>query len=471
MPSPRTSVSEARDAPRAARTPRPRESSSRVPRFFHRLRSKMSRRRLLKWMPQKPSSNGEDSTRSTMQQGSARAVNLLQKPTCREGITNENNASSSKWLTESITQQIQDNRDHPEGTGRSATCLFHPNSRADKLNSTGDILETNICSSQNAKPNRQRRSWLETNLSRSRLLSEVFPASLSKKSPTASPESPTLVKKPKLIEEREKTLRILESRDKPVGSQPYSPATIRHMRSYQLATDPRIDPQQYSDFQQFLEHEIATDLTLRLQLWKSLTRDLGNRAGLVIDPDLDLPVDGSTSGNGRRKSRNSYVKSQSSRRVRWEDCATTDHAVERQNSNWIGQNWVHDENRENRRLYSFPSGYDRGVPVEQSTQEGNGRVRGTGPATYSELSEHSTYVTPDEKALQQPSKASKRQSWSDQCLRRRISSERRRASTSSFTNLVAQYIRPEMPATIYSDKHSESTKLDTPETTKKPKLA
>ncbi|KAI0134883.1 hypothetical protein F4814DRAFT_454287 [Daldinia grandis] len=89
------------------------------------------------------------------------------------------------------------------------------------------------------------------------------------------------------MDEREKTLRILEQpRDERATKiSDTRDAAWRHIRSFKLATDPQIEAQQFEEFQQYLEEEIAADLALCLGVWRNLTDQLLSQACAPIPPE------------------------------------------------------------------------------------------------------------------------------------------------------------------------------------------
>ncbi|KAI1653805.1 hypothetical protein F4813DRAFT_399643 [Daldinia decipiens] len=113
---------------------------------------------------------------------------------------------------------------------------------------------------------------------------------------TSSEEDTKPAKETNTMDEREKTLRTLEQpREERATKIPDTrDAAWRHRRSFKLATDPRIDAQQFEEFQRYLEEEIAADLALCLGVWRNLTDQLLSQACAPIPPEY--PSRASASG-------------------------------------------------------------------------------------------------------------------------------------------------------------------------------
>ncbi|KAI1383729.1 uncharacterized protein F4822DRAFT_48944 [Hypoxylon trugodes] len=316
--------------------------------------------------------------------------------------------------------------------------------------------------SVNLQSDNRRLSWLETNPSRTSGRGESLPVAETAHPPVVPIENQDPREDPDQTSEREKTLRILESRDKPSGSRSCSPDTMRrHRRSYQLATDPRIDLQQYIEFQHFLEREIATDLALRLDVWRSLTQELGNRAGLVIHPKTGMKTTGlgtgrPKSGQMQRASRNSYPNAMNlghETSVRYSDINLT---PTRQDNKWKRRNWASSGPNESK-SYMPPGGYQTGIPP--ATGDANPRKRSSTAAHT--MHEQSPHLEADEEtSWQRRNDARKRQSLPNNIGSSSLNASDRRASISSFTQFFAQYIKPDIPVTTRGDSEGETSETN-----------
>ncbi|KAI2605644.1 hypothetical protein GGR54DRAFT_444099 [Hypoxylon sp. NC1633] len=293
MSEPGTPMSKTYHSPRSDRMTRA-ASPKTPPRgergFFHHSWSRLKPRSLLKWRLQRLKLKETGMARPTTQQGTARTATAIQKQADHQDEAHEDRNNTFRHSAVSVNQCSQGSMQHTERSGRCSLMSHYQGDKGEKkLEGTGSISEVNTCPhsaascSPNHVPGERRWSLLENKLQRPDLLEEAFAPPPSKPSLSTGQDSTRLIQSSKELDERKKALRILESGDIPIASLYNSPATVRHRRSYQLATDPRIDPQQYSDFKQFLEQEIATDIALRTQIWKSLTQDLGQRAGMATD--------------------------------------------------------------------------------------------------------------------------------------------------------------------------------------------
>ncbi|KAI1098063.1 hypothetical protein F4804DRAFT_138794 [Jackrogersella minutella] len=436
------------------------KSPTRMKAFFRCLRSRLKPHSLSKLKPKKSSSKEKRSTKSTSQQSSAEGTRASRE----RGLSNQI-ASTSRQSAASILSSNYNNSPYSR-TSRNgpSPALYHGTTRTYGLNDMKRLSGTNISSSSTSnfspKPisNRRRISWHDTNLSRTSLPNGSRPASISGSFRAVAQENHKPEEETTHIDERERTLRILESRDRPVvARRSCSPATIQRRRqSYQLATDPRIDPQQYSDFRSFLEKEFATNLALRLQVLESLTKDLGNRVGLVIGPEsaerAPVTEDAYSTNEHARTNQSSYRQSHelgSHGIKRPESCPDIDYISRRRNGNLKRRSWIEHEEPENQKLNSRLSGYYARFRDDHTSIRGSNKINRRWSSAIHPGFDHSSDTDPNEKVAAERSHAWKRQSWSHQGAPRRSSLERRRKSISSFTQVVAQYIKPEMPTTIY----------------------
>ncbi|KAI0380010.1 hypothetical protein F5Y04DRAFT_282138 [Hypomontagnella monticulosa] len=269
-------------------------------------------------------------------------------------------------------------------------------------------------------------------------------------------------------EERARTLRILESKDRQTVERSCSPGTARRRRrSYQLATDPRIDPEQYVEFRQFLEQEIATDLAVRLKMWKSLTRDLENRSGFDIrsDPTAKLPMPETTcppTGHMRRVHQNASSRSPGDNRgpVRY---AAMNHIVGRQINRGRRHNRMDREklaeltSNQPTKIHGTKSGYqgDDYPPVLKNNKRGRPRPSATYPGR-----NPSAGINSNETFSRQQGDVQERLNSLHQDMRPKPPSGKRCICTSSsFTQVIIQYIRPEMPVSIYDDTGCGSSRV------------
>ncbi|KAI1206098.1 uncharacterized protein F4807DRAFT_440808 [Annulohypoxylon truncatum] len=275
---------------------------------------------------------------------------------------------------------------------------------------------------------------------------------------------------PDETDERERTLRILESRDNPVIHRSCSPATIRRRRrSYQLATDPHIEPQQYSDFLRYLEQEITTDIALRLQIWKSLTGDSTNRAASLIDPDpkgKQVPISEDACYTGSRVQRpfpNGHNKPHrlsgpSHRRPK--SCTSIDHskATGWQDRKSKGRSWNRHDKPRSHKLDSILGDENESFRAhDHSSALESIKIHGRRRSAINPGFEHLRCIDPSEKTSLQLSNLRKRQG---NPLKKHP--DRKRESTSSITHVIAQYIKPEMPRTIYREPQCQSYEIPMP---------
>lgn len=441
----------------------PAPSSSKPPprglrRFFHRLRAKFKG-------DDTPPPKENGSRAAPVQQTATETTASGHRPTtCQCGAKNKRASDPDG--------KLKPHR-HSHSSRYPSVSLYQMQLRAE-LNKMANVsVPDNTDSTSGPSSNQildgRRWSCLETNLPRARPLGQVFPSSFNRTSLAKAMESSVSIDEPELLDEREKALRILESRDSPVNHRACSPDTVRRRRqSYRLATDPRIDPQQYSDFRHFLEQEIATDLALRQQIWKSLTQDLGNRTSLLGQPDYTT------------KFPDSETVSPTDRKDRRRSCSSIGHGA-RCDGHSQGVEHQHQPNRRHslgcpaqlrpenaksnvcstsyastsapRDDYDHDRHHDR--PLGTETYTNNNRKSWRNSASYRDLEERLPAIDTLGEPSCQCRHGGKRQRWADQGILRRPSLDRKRASTSSFTQVVSQYIRPERPTSIYQELHRE----------------
>ncbi|KAI1775798.1 hypothetical protein F4818DRAFT_441076 [Hypoxylon cercidicola] len=345
---------------------------------------------------------------ATQQNFAATSITSL-KPTYHNGTTNENQPSVRGQPRNSI--QYGEN---------SAVALRHKSWRIEELDNSRDHSDP-VADSSNSTDYKRRGVRLDISIPELPLFSEADAKNAA--SSTIIPETPSSVEQTNLVDEREMTLRMLESGPRPSTHRSSSPATIRrHRRSYQLATDPRIDPQQYSDFLDFLQHEVSMDISLRVRIWKSLIEDSENKEGSAIQ--LESRHDTSSHGHpstqyssplspispgpsnhrpdpGGKRRVSSWIWKQNDRKVRFED----------------GQLPLLE--RKLRKRQSCPDGYDSIDSALHMDRFGEGSSR-----------------------------RSKRHSHCDSFVPRETFAEkRRRLSASSLAHSFTQYIKPEVPST------------------------
>lgn len=285
---------------------------------------------------------------------------------------------------------------------------------------------------------------------------------------------------PNETDERERTLRILESGDKSVVRRSCSPATVRRRRrSYQLAADPHIEPQQYSDFLRYLEREITTDAALRLQIWKSLTGDSGNRVMSLLDLDqtVKLPISEDVYCTTTRRARRLVPSSHGKpHKLGGASCTlptTCTNSISigfstgLQDRKLKGRNWnsrqagsqrlnsILEEEKESSRAHDYPS---RTLPIGSSDILVNGpRKSAINPGP-----QHPQCTDPSGKAALQQSNVRQRQSWPQESIPTDKCADKKRDSTSGLTHVIAQYIRPEMPRTVNRRPRCRSYEIPLP---------
>ncbi|KAI2464264.1 hypothetical protein F4781DRAFT_413540 [Annulohypoxylon bovei var. microspora] len=471
MPNPHTTVSQRDDLPTSDRTKcvlSLRKSLGGIRAFLHQLRPRLKPRSFSSIKPQKASPK----------------ENALAKPTTASrklGLADKS-APGSKHSTASTPLCNHDKPHHSDLEGKdllpyfpSPPPIYHRDTRIESSDDTETPAVVNGTTHSTSRPSlkllpdKRRFCRLETNYSRASLYNEPCPTSTIAISRDIPREHSTIAEEPDDIGEREKTLRILESKDKPMKLRSSSPATIRRRRrSYQLATDPHIEPQQYSEFLKFLEKEITTDIALRLQIWKSLTGDSGNRVGSLADPDptARLPVPENAYNPSRHIQRSSLSGYDKSHKVggpshrRPKSYTNIDHSTGRQDRKWKGRSWNQHDQPETQKLNSIlVDEKERYQVYDHSSILESNKTQRRCTSTINSSFEHSPYIDPGEKAALRQSSLWKRQTWSQQGISLRKYPDRTRGSASSFTHFVAQYIKPEMPRTIYRESRCETREI------------
>ncbi|KAI6087711.1 hypothetical protein F4821DRAFT_235747 [Hypoxylon rubiginosum] len=256
--------------------------------------------------------------------------------------------------------------------------------------------------------------------------------------PSINPETASSIIHPTMLNERERTLNILESRSMPSTYRSPSPASIRrHRRSYQLATDPTIDPQQYSNFLRYLEHEISMDVSLRVRIWKSLIGDSERREGLITQPDYHH---GASS------------QSQPPRLLSPGPSSPNSHqAEEHVSGRWI---WTPNDRRARFDEDGRTSLLEQSFRIRQSCRNGNQEGADSVPQSNS----------PEICSLRR-SNATVRHSYVGSSeVREAPADNRRRLSASSLAHSFTQYIKPEVSTTANREPRTpespESPDLD-----------
>ncbi|KAI1451767.1 hypothetical protein F4805DRAFT_463456 [Annulohypoxylon moriforme] len=447
MPDPRPTVPEREDLLSSDRTIRA---------FFHRLRSRLRPQSFFSDKSHEPSVKGKWSIRPISQQTSSKKATASQQ----SGLTDRDTSVSGSKRPVASTFERDHDKPHQSSQERKSSVtssLSHFPSppapygesesvRIDGFNgaeaSPGVKRRTRSVSRSSAKslPDKRKFRQLEKKYSRMSLSNEPRETPTVALPRDATRKHSRIDEEPNEKDERERTLRILESKDSPVTHRSSSPATIRrHRRSYQLATDPHIEPQQYSNFLKYLEQEITTDIALRLQIWKSLTGDSGNRAASLMDLD--------TTGN----------------LLIPEDTCYTDRRVQRPGINGYDKPRKISGSmyRRPRSCNSVLGGKKESLQVcDHSSTPENNKTRGQRKSIVSARLGH---IDLSEKAALQRSNPQKRQSWPQQGITQKKDPDRKRESTSSFAQVISQYIRPEMPRTIYKESQCQSCEVPAPD--------
>ncbi|KAI0880522.1 uncharacterized protein GGS22DRAFT_197455 [Annulohypoxylon maeteangense] len=476
MSDPCTAVSENEGLPSSDRTKGAvslRKSPDSIREFFYRLRSRLRPQYFSTDRTHESSSRSNGSTRPMPQKSPSKKATASQQPDIVD-----KNYSDPDDKPRHPGQDRKSSLSYSLSHFPSPPSAYHTVTRANGLDDTETLPGVNKRthsiprSSVKSSPDERRLYRLETNYSQTNLSDESHPTPTIAISRDAALKYSAIDEEPEETDERERTLRILESKDKSVARRSCSPATIRrHRRSYQLATDPHIEPQQYSDFLRYLEQEITTDITLRLQIWKSLTGDSGNRAASLVDPDhiVKFPVSEDayyTSRSVQGPGPNSYDKTQKPSNPihrRPKSCTSIDHSTGWQDKRSKGRSWNRHDQPGSHKPNSIPGDDKESFRVNghPSTVECN-KAQGRRRSAINSGLEHSRCVDPGEKVALQRSNVRKRQTWSQQGMPQKKYPDRKRESTSSFTHVIAQYIKPEMPMTIYKQTQGQHYEAPTP---------
>ncbi|KAI4863772.1 hypothetical protein F4820DRAFT_425769 [Hypoxylon rubiginosum] len=423
-----------RDAPlvldEAERELSPLTGTFSLRRLLSRLWSKLNIPFISKLKSRWRSSKRKDTTEAmATQQGiAATSITIPLETIYHNGATSSDQASSRGQLTDSTVGYNHDHRHYPGQNGEYfPTIPYHQNSSKTELNDSGDNSDLAADSSSNSIAFKRRGLRLDIKIPESDM-SNGGP-STNAASSTTVPDTSSSIEPSNAVDEREKTLRMLESGSRSSTHRSASPATLRrHRRSYQLATDPRIDPQQYSDFLDFLEHEVSMDVSLRVRIWKSLIKDSENREGSVTQ--LESQETGSRSELLSQYYCPLLPKSSGS------GSDLPGPSVKRRAGSWIWQ--------PNNRKVRFQDD-DQLSPLERKL-----RNRQSCPTGHHSI-DHTLHTDPQGNGALRRSNAMKRHSSSDASMPRETSAsadKRRRVSASSLAHSFTQYIKPEVPATI-----------------------
>ncbi|XXG95160.1 hypothetical protein Hte_001420 [Hypoxylon texense] len=347
------------------------------------------------------------------------------EPTHPNGAISNDQASGYGQLTDSTVGYNHDRRYLPRRNGEYLpTAPYRRNSSTEVLNGSDGHSDPTASFLPNAFAFKRRALRLDTGIPES-ALSNGQP-SANEASSISVPDTSSSVEAPNAMNEREKTLRTLESRGRPSTHRSTSPASLRrHRRSYQLATDPRIDPQQYSDFLDFLEHDVAMDVALRVRIWKSLIKDSENREGSATQ--VESPKD--TGSRGELLSQYYCPLSP----------ATSSPSSDRPGpSDKVRRTW-----QPNNRKVQFQE--DSQLPLRERKL----RDRQSCPVDHRSMDFTLPTDPPAGNGALRRSNAIKRHSYADGSLPRETSADkRRRVSAAGLAHSFTQYIKPELPATI-----------------------
>ncbi|KAI2776302.1 hypothetical protein F4815DRAFT_503608 [Daldinia loculata] len=195
---------------------------------------------------------------------------------------------------------------------------------------------------------------------------------------------------------------------------------------FKLATDPRIEAQQFEEFQQYLEEEIAADLALCLGVWQNLTDQLLSQACAPIPPEyLARPSASEIASSARGHSQ--YID-----RTSWYSLQNTTTTRRSELGARIGEGVEHQDGARKRR---------------SRLSHINPAIKAPDPLVGYDME------FPEAKRLPRP-KSSKPTRPKYLAVPSRRCRRKRRASAPSLSHTATEYIKPEMPPD--SDMEPES---------------